>query len=111
MLTEAHDSVATQLVRDFEGYGIELVLRPCALREVARRAAAEQTGARGLLTVLEGTLRSFKFELPSTAITRLEVDAQTICQPTEELRRLLGDDNDESSQSHAAPQSESRLKP
>lgn len=44
-----------------------------ALREIAERAVAEQTGARGLLSVMEGVLRDFKFELPSTAVRRLEV--------------------------------------
>ena len=51
--------------------------------------AAEQTGARGLLTVLEGALRHFKFELPGTALTKLEVDASMIRQPQVALRRLL----------------------
>ena len=58
---------------------------------MARRAVAEQTGARGLLSVLEGALRDFKFELPSTSVRRLEVDARTIRQPGEALQELLAE--------------------
>jgi len=38
---------------DFEGYGIELEMTELALHEIARRAAEQQSGARGLATVLE----------------------------------------------------------
>ena len=38
---------------------------------------------------MEGALRHFKFELPGTALTKLEVDASMIRQPQEALRRLL----------------------
>ena len=41
--------------------------------------------------VLEATLRDFKFELPSTAISQLEVDAQMVREPEKALRRILGD--------------------
>ena len=58
---------------DFDGYGIHLKFTKPALRRVAQLAAAERTGARGLLTVLEGVLRDFKYELPSTRIRQLEV--------------------------------------
>ena len=59
--------------------------------QVAERAIAERTGARGLLTVLETALRDFKFELPSTSIRRLEVDAATIRRPSERLASLLSE--------------------
>ena len=38
---------------------------------------------------MEGALRHFKFELPGTALTKLEVDASMIRQPQVALRRLL----------------------
>ena len=38
---------------------------------------------------MEGALRHFKFELPGTALTKLEVDASMIQQPQVTLRRLL----------------------
>jgi ATP-dependent Clp protease ATP-binding subunit ClpA len=72
-----------------QGYDIELEFTPAALQRVAELAHAERTGARGLLTVLERTLRDFKFELPSTAVTRLLVDDATVDRPAEALARLL----------------------
>ena len=89
VLRDAKDSVASQLVRDFGGYGIELELSECGLKEVAERAVREQTGARGLLTVLEETLRDFKFELPGTGVTRVRVDADVVRRPAEALEALL----------------------
>ena len=59
------------------------------MREIANRAIAERTGARGLLTVLEETLRDFKFECPGTGLTVIDVDAATVRRPGESLRRLL----------------------
>ena len=70
-------------------YGIELEFAEDALVEVATRAVDEKTGARGLLTVLEAALRPFKFELPSTSVTRLVVDARTVRDPERALRALL----------------------
>ena len=89
VLRDATDSVATQLARDFDGYGITLELKECALREVAERAVRERTGARGLLTVLETTLRDFKFELPGSGVERLEVDVETVRRPAQALEALL----------------------
>ena len=89
ILREAKDSVAGQLARDFRGYGIELRLSECALREVAERAVREQTGARGLLTVLEDALRDFKFECPGTGVTAIDVDAEVVRRPAESLTALL----------------------
>ena len=71
--------------------GIKLHLTDCALHEVARRALSERTGARGLLTVLEETLRDFKFELPGSGVTALQVDASTVRQPAERLAQILSD--------------------
>ena len=59
------------------------------MREIAKRAVAERTGARGLLTVLEETLRDFKFELPGSGVTSLEVDAATVREPARALAALL----------------------
>ena len=92
VLTEVKGSVAEQLSRNFEGYGINLELSECALQEVAARAVAQRTGARGLLTVLEEALRDFKYELPSTSVTRLVVTAETIRDPRAALEEILRED-------------------
>ena len=92
VLTEAKQNVAEQMQADFASYGIALSFTPCALQEVARRAATQGTGARGLLTILEAALRPYNFELPSTAVRSLEVrapHAHRICTASEpHLRRI-----------------------
>ena len=89
ILTDVDDSVLAQLRRDFLGYGIDVVFEDGAVEAVAERAMAEGTGARGLVTVLEQALREFKFELPSTDVKELRVDARLIEDPGAALQRLL----------------------
>ena len=89
VLSEVQGSMVDQLAGDFAGYGIELAFTDEALREIAEIAVAEQTGARGLLSVLEGVLRDFKFELPSTSIRRLEVGVEMVRDPAQQLAVLL----------------------
>ena len=57
--------------------------------EIARLAAKEKTGARGLMTVLEKTFRDFKFELSSTLIHNFEVTTKTVEDPNKALADLL----------------------
>lgn len=89
ILTGSEGSVLRQMERDFEGYGLTLDHTEDALRQVARLAAAEKTGARGLVTVLERTLRGFKFALPSSSFSSLTMDNATVCAPARTLQALL----------------------
>ncbi len=89
ILTTSEDNILTQYRRDFSGYGIEFAITTEALAEIAARAQAEQTGARGLMTVLERVFRDYKFELPSTAIRSFEVSTDTVRDPGAELKVLL----------------------
>ncbi|MBT3286246.1 MAG: AAA domain-containing protein [Victivallales bacterium] len=95
ILLDAEDSVLRQYKSDFEGYGIELTVLPEAIHEIAVQANLEKTGARGLMTVMERLLREFKFELPSTRIRTLEIDAATVADPAKALQRLLAEQEDE----------------
>ena len=89
ILLHADDNVLEQYRHDFAGYGISFNMTRDAVVDTARRAAAEQTGARGLMTVLENVFRNFKFELPSTAIREFEVTQDTISEPASALHDLL----------------------
>ncbi|NLB59982.1 MAG: AAA domain-containing protein [Lentisphaerae bacterium] len=89
ILTLSEDNILAQYRRDLAGYGIEFTITPEALRAIATRAHAEQTGARGLMTVLERVFRDYKFELPSTAIKSFEVNTETIHAPSATLKELL----------------------
>ncbi len=94
ILTTSEGSILQQYRADFAGYGIDFEILPEALREVSVRAAAENTGARGLMTVLERVFRDFKFELPSTAIKSFTINADTVATPTVALQQLLRENAD-----------------
>jgi ATP-dependent protease Clp ATPase subunit len=91
ILEQAEDNILSKYIEDFKGYGIDLKIDPKALREVARRAETEKTGARGLMTVLESILREYKYELPSTAVKQLTLTAEMVADPSKALNQLMGD--------------------
>ena len=89
VLLQSEGSVLRQYERDFEGYGVDLTVSRDAIAVIAKKAADEKTGARGLVTVLERTFREFKYELPCAGITELHCDAATVENPRATLDRLL----------------------
>ncbi|MFA5343819.1 MAG: AAA family ATPase [Kiritimatiellia bacterium] len=88
MLT-SEDSILAQYRQDFSGYGIDFTITREAIAEIAARAIGEQTGARGLMTVMEQVFRNFKFQLPSTAVKNFEADSDTVAAPAGALKSLL----------------------
>lgn len=89
ILVSSEGSILRQYESDFDGYGINFSITREAINAVAELAHKEKTGARGLMTVLERTLRNFKFELPSSGITHFEVDTDTVKNPNESLKKLM----------------------
>ncbi|MEA2012961.1 MAG: AAA family ATPase [Verrucomicrobiota bacterium] len=89
ILTESESSILAQYVQDFDGYGIDFALNKEAIHGIAQKASTEKTGARGLMTVLEQTLRDFKYELPSTSIKKLQLTDKGVSNPQNELEELL----------------------
>jgi ATP-dependent Clp protease ATP-binding subunit ClpX len=89
IMLHSEGSILSQYRFDFQGYGMDFNISREAVKAVAFRAHDEQTGARGLMTVLERVFRNFKFELPSTAIKSFDVDGQTIKSPGETLTVLM----------------------
>jgi len=79
---------------DFRAYGIEIVFEDDALRLLAKKAAQEGTGARGLVSVLEKTLMPFEKTLPSTEIKRLVVTREVVLNPYQTLKKLLKNELD-----------------
>jgi endopeptidase Clp ATP-binding regulatory subunit ClpX len=78
ILKYSEGSLLRQYEREFEAYGIDLKFKDSGIREIAKRAAGEKTGARGLMTVGEKILRDFKYELPGTSVNELVVDDELI---------------------------------
>jgi ATP-dependent protease HslVU (ClpYQ) ATPase subunit len=94
IMLSSEGSVLRQYRQDFNGYGVQLDIESKAIREIAEQAHKEKTGARGLMTVLERTLRDFKFELPSAGVKKLNVSPDTILNPQQTLDSLLAENVD-----------------
>ena len=94
ILLSSEGSALDQYRKDFDGYNIKFDICNPAINEVAKIAATEKTGARGLVTVLERIFRDFKFELPSTSIRKFSVDADTVSRPQDALKELIADNLD-----------------
>ena len=89
ILVSSEGSILKQYIEDFNGYRIKFTIDDEALTQIAKLAAEEKTGARGLLTILEKVLRNFKFELPSTKIRSLHVTKAVIDDPQKALNTVL----------------------
>jgi ATP-dependent Clp protease ATP-binding subunit ClpA len=89
ILKQSEGSVIKQYESSFHSFGIDIIFSDEGLRAVAEKAATENTGARGLLTVCENVLRDFKFELPSSSIHQFVVTRELVEHPHEELQRIL----------------------
>jgi endopeptidase Clp ATP-binding regulatory subunit ClpX len=76
---------------DFAAYGIDIVFEDDALKLLAHQAFRENTGARGLVSVVEDALLPFEEKLPSFSVTRLVVNRQVITDPADTLKDLLSD--------------------
>jgi ATP-dependent protease Clp ATPase subunit len=89
IMKRSEGSIIRQYRRDFDAYGIDALFEDEALRTVARLAAQEKTGARGLLTVCEKVLRDFKYELPGMGVAQFAINNALIDRPIETLTSLL----------------------
>jgi ATP-dependent Clp protease ATP-binding subunit ClpX len=79
ILTEPKNALVKQYGRLLQLEGVELEIRPSALKAIARKALARKTGARGLRSILEQALIDTMYELPhTTGVTKVVVDENTI---------------------------------
>jgi ATP-dependent Clp protease ATP-binding subunit ClpX len=65
ILTEPKNALVKQYQKLFGMEGVELEIRPAALKAIARKALARKTGARGLRSILEQALIDTMFDLPN----------------------------------------------
>jgi endopeptidase Clp ATP-binding regulatory subunit ClpX len=79
---------------DFAAYGIAVKFEDAFLRRMAELAFAENTGARGLVSVIEKALLDFEKALPSSAATQFPVTLDVVTSPRPALERLLATPQD-----------------
>ena len=89
ILKNSEGSILHQYRESFRGYGIEAAFEDESLREIASRAYAEKTGARGLMTVLDAALRDFKFYLPDTEVRGFAVTRGLVEAPQLTLKEII----------------------
>ncbi|HAP22746.1 ATP-dependent Clp protease ATP-binding subunit ClpX [Ligilactobacillus murinus] len=65
ILTEPKNALVKQYSKLLEFDGVKLEFEEDALREVAHLAIERNTGARGLRSIIEATMRDIMFEVPS----------------------------------------------
>ncbi len=79
ILTEPKNAMVKQYAKLLAMEGVDLEIRPSALRAIARKALARKTGARGLRSILEQSLIDTMFELPNIGnVEKVVVEESTI---------------------------------
>ncbi len=79
ILTEPKNALIKQYNKLLAMEGVDLEIRPAALRAIARKALARKTGARGLRSILELALIDTMFDLPdSSNVEKVVVEEATI---------------------------------
>ncbi|MES2186844.1 MAG: ATP-dependent Clp protease ATP-binding subunit ClpX [Pseudomonadota bacterium] len=79
ILTEPKNALVKQYGKLLAMEGVDLEIRPAALRAIAKKALARKTGARGLRSILEHSLIDTMYELPNTSnVDKVVVDESTI---------------------------------
>lgn len=79
ILTQPKNALLKQYAKLFAMEGVDLEIRPSALKAIARKALTRKTGARGLRSILEQALIDTMFELPGMSnVERVVVEESTI---------------------------------
>jgi endopeptidase Clp ATP-binding regulatory subunit ClpX len=79
---------------DFAAYDIQVKFEDKVLRILAEKAFEENTGARGLVSAVEGALLLFEKKLPSTGISKFPVTESVIENPQKSLDVLITPEDD-----------------
>ena len=89
ILKNSEGSIMRQYVDAFAAYGIDLTQTDDGLRNIARKAHEERTGARSLIGVCERTFREYKYNLPHSPVKKIELTGRMVDQPDIVLAELL----------------------
>ena len=74
---------------DFKSYGIDIVFTDEALEALAERAYKENSGARGLVSVVEQAMLCFEEKLPSESVQQFAITKQMLTDPKQTLSDLI----------------------
>jgi len=65
ILCEPRNAILKQYAKFFEMDGVELIVEPAAMREIAKEALNRKTGARALRAIIEQLMLDVMYEVPS----------------------------------------------
>ncbi len=89
VLTQPKDALIKQYAKLFKYDSVQLEVEDAALIEIAKKAIAQKTGARGLRSIMEGILMESMFNIPSSGnIAKVTVTKECV---TEEAPPMLTD--------------------
>jgi ATP-dependent Clp protease ATP-binding subunit ClpX len=81
ILTEPKNALVKQYSKLLGMEGVDLEIRPSALKAIAQKALKRKTGARGLRSILELALIDTMYELPNqTNVEKVVIDESTILE-------------------------------
>ena len=79
ILTEPKNALVKQYAKLLAMEGVDLEIRPNALKAIAKKALERKTGARGLRSILELSLIDTMYDLPNVSnVEKVVVDESTI---------------------------------
>lgn len=79
IFTEPKNALLKQYKKLFDYDNIDLIVEDDALMEIAKKAIAQKTGARGLRSIIEDVLMQPMFEVPSNPdVTGIKITAKSI---------------------------------
>jgi endopeptidase Clp ATP-binding regulatory subunit ClpX len=79
---------------DFAAYGIDVKFEDGFLRRMAALAFAENTGARGLVSVIEKALLPFERTLPSSTVKKFPATLEIMADPESALQHMVANPDD-----------------
>lgn len=83
ILTEPKNALVKQYVKLFDYDDVALEVEEAALIEIAKKAIAQKTGARGLRAIMEGILMESMFNLPSYGnIAKVTITKECVTEGT-----------------------------
>lgn len=94
ILTEPKNALVKQYRKLFELEGVEITFEEAALQEIAKRAIARKTGARGLRSIVEHNLMDLMYDLPNLkGLKKVVIDLKVINEQSPPL--FIYDENNE----------------
>lgn len=86
ILSEPKNALIKQYTKLFEMDNVELEFEEEALKAIAKEAIKRKTGARGLRSIIEDTMKEIMFDIPSNEqVVKVIVSAETIITKTPRL--------------------------